>query len=42
VKSSLQLQKYREVLSAAGFIVTDDPLVSAVLRVKLPADAPDL
>lgn len=42
VKGSLHLQKYREVLLAAGFAVTADPLVAGVLRVKLPADAPDL
>ena len=42
VKGSLHLQQYREVLSAAGLTVTDDPLVSGVLRVTIPVDAHDL
>jgi hypothetical protein len=40
VKASLQLQKYRETLSAAGFTVKDDPLVPGVLRVTIPRTKP--
>jgi hypothetical protein len=32
------LQKYRDVLSAAGFTVTDSPFVRDVLQVSLPLD----
>jgi hypothetical protein len=31
------LQKFRDVLSAAGFTVTDSPYTPGVLRVTLPA-----
>ncbi len=34
-----ELQKFRDVLSAAGFAVTDSPLTSGVLRVTLPPEA---
>lgn len=40
VKGSLHLQRYREVLQAAGLVVRDDPLVSGVLRVTVAADGP--
>lgn len=32
------LQKYRDILAAAGFTVTDSPWVSASLRVTLPQE----
>jgi len=38
-KGQLDLEKYREILSAAGFSVTDSPHVLGVLRVTLPPDA---
>ncbi len=38
-KGQLDLQKYREILSAAGFNVTYSPHVSGVLRVTLPPEA---
>jgi hypothetical protein len=34
------VQRYREILAAAGFTVTDDPLAQGVLRVTLAPDAP--
>jgi hypothetical protein len=33
------LQKYRDILSAVGFKVTDSPYVQGVLRVTLPPDS---
>jgi hypothetical protein len=33
------LQQYRDILSAAGFTVTDSPLRTGVLRVTLTADS---
>jgi hypothetical protein len=33
------LQKFRDVLSAAGFTVTDSPYTPGVLRVTLPPEA---
>ena len=33
-----ELQKYRVILSAAGFTVKDSPYTSGVLRVTLPAE----
>ena len=36
VRGARQLQEYRAVLQAAGFLVTDDPLVPGVLRVTAP------
>ena len=38
-KGQLDLEKYREILSAAGFNVTDSPHVLGVLRVTLPPEA---
>jgi len=38
VKGTLVLQQYRDVLTAAGFTVKDDPLVLGVLRVTSPED----
>jgi hypothetical protein len=37
-KGQLELQKYREILWAAGFDVTDAPHVSGVLQVTLPPE----
>ena len=37
-KGQLDLEKYREILSAVGFNVTDSPHVSGVLRVTLPPE----
>jgi hypothetical protein len=34
-----ELQRYRAILSAAGFNVTDSPHVPDVLRVTLPPEA---
>jgi hypothetical protein len=33
-----ELQKYRGILSAAGFTVTDSPHTPGVLRITLPAE----
>ncbi len=33
-----ELQKYRDILSAAGFMVRDSPYTPGVLRVTLPAE----
>lgn len=33
-----ELQKYRGILSAAGFSVTDSPYVPGVLRITLPPE----
>jgi hypothetical protein len=38
-KGQLDLQKYRDILSAAGFNVADSPHVSGVLRVTFPPEA---
>jgi hypothetical protein len=34
-----ELEKFRGILSAAGFTVTDSPYTPGVLRVTLPAEA---
>jgi hypothetical protein len=33
-----ELQRYRDVLSAAGFKVTDNPYLPGVLRITLPPE----
>lgn len=37
-KGNRRLEQYRDILSAAGFIVGPSPHVSGVLRVTLPED----
>jgi hypothetical protein len=39
-KRERELQKYRDLLSAAGFTVTPSPYSSGVLRVTLPGESP--
>jgi len=36
------MRKYREIISAAGFKVTDSPWLPGVMRVTLPSEAADL
>lgn len=38
-RSERDLQTYRDILSAAGFTVTDSPWVAGSLRVTAPPDA---